>query len=324
MIISRTPFRVSFVGGGTDLPCFYSHEQGAVISVAINRYVYITINRRFDASLRISYSRTEIVDSVDQVEHPLFRETMRHTGMMSGLELTSVADIPSGTGLGSSSAFAVGLLHSLEAFKGCYKTAYELAESACHLEIDVLGEPIGKQDQYASAFGGLRRYQFNSDGSVYVDPVICSQETKAKLLQHVMFFYLGGSRDARQVLHEQSCNAQKNFDFLRGIRGLVDDFWAILTRGNGICELGDLLHQGWTLKKRLANNVSTTRIDDYYDRARRAGVLGGKVLGAGMGGFLMLFCEPKLQAAVREELKELREVQFGFESEGSKIIYIEN
>lgn len=324
MIVSRTPLRVSFVGGATDLPCFYTREPGAVISMTINKYVYITVNRRFDDTLRISYSRTEVVDTIDQVVHPLFRETMRHTGLDSGLEVTSIADVPSGTGLGSSSSFTVGLLHALQAFQGRYKTAEELAEAACHLEIDVLGEPIGKQDQYAAAYGGLRRYQFNTDGSVFVDHVICSANTKATLLDHLMFFYLGGTRDARQVLQQQCLQSEQKFEFLRTIRHLVEDFWAILMRGTGLTELGEVLHEAWQLKKQLADNVSNSRIDEFYERARAAGALGGKVLGAGMGGFLMVFCEPRRQAAVRESLCELREVPFGFDPEGSKIIYVGN
>ena len=322
MIISRTPFRVSFVGGGTDLPCFYKREPGAVISMTINKYVFITVNRRFDDTLRISYSQTEIVNSVDEVVHPLFREVMRHTGLASGLEVTSIADVPAGTGLGSSSGFTVGLLHALEAFQGHYKTAYELAEEASHLEIDVLGEPIGKQDQYASAFGGLRRYQFNQDGSVFVDPVICSAEAKEKLFAHLMFFYLGGCRQAREVLQQQVQHAEEKLEFLRRIRCLVDRFWEVLVRCGEVRDLGEILHEAWLCKRQLADNISTPRIDDFYERARAAGALGGKVLGAGMGGFLLLFCEPGKQAAVRADLRELREVRFSFEPEGSKIIYV--
>jgi len=322
MFISRTPFRVSFVGGGTDLPCFYTKEQGAVLSMTVNKYVYITVNRRFDDTLRISYSQTEIVDEIDQIKHPLFRETLRHTGIHSGLEVTSIADVPGGTGMGSSSSFAVALLHALEAFKGEHKTAYELAEDACHLEINVLGEPIGKQDQYAAAFGGLRRYQFNPDGTVFVDPVICSPDTKRILFQHLLFFYLGGVRDARRVLEQQVRNTSCKFDLLRKNRALVDEFWKILVCGRGIEELGSLLHEAWTYKKQFADNVSNGRIDDLYDRARAAGASGGKVLGAGMSGFLMMFCDPRKKSAVREALRELREVEFGFEPEGSKIIYV--
>ncbi len=322
MIISRTPFRVSFVGGGTDLPAFYRREEGAVISATINKYVFLTVNRRFDHTLRISYSKTEIVDRVGDVQHPLFRETMRFTGTDTGIEVTSIADIPSGTGLGSSSSFAVGLLHALHAFRGRYKTAEELAREACRLEIEILGEPIGKQDQYAAAFGGLRRYRFNPDGSVFVDPVICSAETKTALFSHLLFFYVGGCRDARQILEQQARNTEGKIEHLRKIRRLVGAFWEILVRGQGVLAIGELLHEAWLAKRELADNVSNERIDQYYARARAAGALGGKVLGAGMGGFLLLFCEPAKQQPVRDCLRELREVHFGFEPEGSKIIYV--
>ncbi len=324
MFISRTPFRVSFFGGGTDLPAFYTRESGAVISMTINQYVYITVNKRFDDSLRLSYSQTEIVDSLDQIKHPLFREVARHVGVDSGIEVTSIADVPSGTGLGSSSSFTVGLLHALQAYRGEHKSARELADQACHLEINVLKEPIGKQDQYAAAFGGLRKYQFNPDGSVFVDPVVCSADTRQKLMDHLMFFYLGGSRDARQVLAEQSGNTDGNMGSLRKIRNLVDDFWKLLARGQGIEAMGELLHEAWQYKKQLANNVSNTRIDEIYERARAAGASGGKILGAGMGGFLMLFCDPRQQGAVHCALGDLRRMQFGFEPEGSKIIYVGN
>jgi D-glycero-alpha-D-manno-heptose-7-phosphate kinase len=322
MFISRTPFRVSLFGGGTDLPCFYSHEQGAVISMTVNKYVFITVSRRFDDSLRLSYSQTEIVSSLDEVRHPLFRETMRHVGVMSGVEVTSIADVPAGTGLGSSSSFTVALLHALHAHRGCYKTARELAESACHIEIDVLSEPIGKQDQYAAAFGGLRRYQFNPDGSVFVDPVICSAETKRALWDRLLFFYLGGSRDARTVLKQQNDGAAARFDRLRKIRSLVEDCWRILVNRGDIRQLGELIHEAWVCKRTLADNISSGWIDELYERGRKAGASGGKVLGAGGNGFLMLFCEPHLQNAVRGQLKELRPVEFGLEPEGSKIIYV--
>ena len=322
MIISRTPFRVSFVGGGTDLPAFYTQNQGAVISMTINKYVYITVNKRFDETLRLSYSKTEIVETLDAVQHPLFRETLRLTGAVSGIEATSIADIPSGTGLGSSSAFTVGLLNALHSFRGHHKTAENLAAEACHLEIDVLGEPIGKQDQYGAAFGGLRRYRFNGDGSVFVDPVICSPGTKQTLFEHMLFFYVGGSRDARQILKKQAEQTPQKIDYLRRLRELVDRFHAVLVRGTGLSELGELLHESWLCKRQLASNVSNSRIDDYYERSRLAGALGGKLLGAGHSGFLLLFCPAKRKQAVRDALCDLREIEFGFEPEGSKIIYV--
>lgn len=324
MIISRTPFRVSFVGGGTDLPSFYSRhrEGGAVISMAVSRYVYITVNRRFDETLRLSYSKTEIVDQLDGVKHPLFREALRATGVKRGIEATSIADIPSGTGLGSSSSFAVGLLHALHAFQGRHKTAEDLADEACHLEIEVLGEPIGKQDQYAAAFGGLRRYRFNSDGTVFVDPVICSEETKGRLFEHLMFFYLGGTRDARQILESQSKQTSNNLEQLERMRELVDRFHDVLVTGGDMRALGEILHESWLCKRQLAENVSNSRVDELYECARSVGALGGKLLGAGQSGFLMLFCPPSEQSRVRERLAGLREVPMAFEPEGSKIIYV--
>ena len=322
MIISRTPFRVSFVGGGTDLPSFYSRQPGAVISMAVDRYVYITVNRRFDDTLRLSYSKTEIVDDLEQVRHPLFREALRMSGVHSAIEATSVADIPSGTGLGSSSSFAVGLMHALHAFQGRHKTAEELADDACKLEIDILHEPIGKQDQYAAAFGGLRRYRFNPDGTVFVDPVICSEGVKNRLFENLMFFYVGGTRDARAILQEQSDSTERKLEHLQRICDLVDRFHDVLIRGSDVRELGELLHESWLSKRELAANVSNSRVDQLYEDARNAGAIGGKLLGAGQSGFLMLFCPTSKQGRVREQLRGLREVPMSFEPEGSKIIYV--
>ena len=321
MLITRTPFRVSFVGGGTDLPAFYTQEAGAVVSMTIDQYVYITVNRRFDDTLRISYSQTENVNALDEIHHPLFREAARCVGVHFGVEITSIADIPSGTGLGSSSSFTVGLIHALQAYRGRSMSAHELAEQACHLELDILREPIGKQDQYAAAFGGLRKYEFHPDGTVSLEAMLCSEETRQALLDHLMFFYLGGNRDARQILAEQSGNTNGNMAFLRRIRGLVADFESILARGTDLPAVGGLLHEAWLCKKQLAKNISSPRIDEVYERARAAGASGGKILGAGMGGFLMLFCEPRHQEGVERALPGLRRMQFGYEPAGSRIIY---
>lgn len=322
MIISRTPFRVSFVGGGTDLPEFYKCHPGAVVSMSVKKYVYITVNRRFDETLRLSYSKTEIVEKLDQVQHPLFREALRLTGAHSGIESTSIADVPSGTGLGSSSSFAVGLLHALHAFLGRHKTAEDLAAEACRLELDVLREPIGKQDQYAAAYGGLRRYQFNSDGSVFIDPVICSADAKKYLLERLLFFYVGGTRDARDILQAQSQKTAQNLDHLKSLCELAGQFHKILIRGAQLDDLGDLLDQSWFFKKRLATSVSNPYIDELYERARKTGALGGKLLGAGSSGFLMFYVPEYKKNSVREALRDLREVPFEFEPEGSKIIFI--
>ena len=323
MVISRTPFRISFIGGGSDLPSFYQQQQGGVISTTINKYVYITTNPRFDESLRISYAKTEIVNSVNEIQHPLFRETLREVNIDSGIEVTSVADIPSGTGLGSSSAFCVGLLNALHAHRGRYTSAQQLAEKACHLEIDVLKEPIGKQDQFASAYGGLRRYLFNPDGTVFNDPIICPSERQRDFFDHIMLFYLGGSRTASSVLGVTNPDTAH----LMRLRALVDAFWAILTGTQDLRRLGEVLHEGWENKK-LMGGVTNSVIDELYAVARRAGALGGKLLGAGQTGFLMLFVEPKNKLAVKEALwytlYNPREVEFGFEPEGSKIIYYGN
>ena len=319
MIISRTPFRMSFVGGGTDLPMFYEKSQGAVISTAINKFVYITVNHRFDHTIRVSYSQTEIVEKLSDIQHDRCREVMRKTGVDSGVEITSIADIPAGTGMGSSSSFTVGLFNALHGFCGRVQKASQLAEQACELEIDTLGAPIGKQDQYAAAFGGLHRYLFNSDGSVFVDPVLCSPGRQRDFLNHLMLFYVGGTRDASLVLGEVKSSDDT---YLHEIRKLVDPFWNVLTsEEKDIRELGEILDCGWRSKKKMTG-VSNPTIDSYYTAARNAGALGGKLLGAGGTGFILLFCEPDKQNAVRESLGGLRQIEFERAAEGSKIIYV--
>ncbi len=316
MIISRTPFRISFIGGGTDLPAFYEKQQGAVISTAINKYVYITVNKHFDSSVRVSYSKTETADNVSGIQHPLFRETMKYAGIQTGVEVTSVADVPSGTGLGSSSSFAVGLTNALMRYRGYEPKASELARRACEIEIDVLKEPIGKQDQYAAAHGGFRRYLFNTTGLVGYEQAFCSPERRTAFFSHLMLFYLGGSRTASSVLGQ----VNPDTGHLTRLRALVDDFWAILTGLGGLRPLGEIMHEGWENKKRMGN-VTNDVIDAAYARARYAGALGGKLLGAGQAGFLLLFVQPGYQQAVREILREFREVAFEYEPEGSKIVY---
>lgn len=317
MIISRTPLRMSFIGGGTDLPSFYQQQQGAVISTAIDKYVYITVNKRFDSSIRVSYSKTEIVEHVDDLQHSRFREVLLSTRNTTGVEVTSIADVPSGTGLGSSSSFTVGLFNALNRSQ---HTANELAEQACALEMNVLAEPIGKQDQYAAAYGGFRFYRFNPDGSVFVDPIVIPEFRKNLFFEHIMLYYIGGAREASDILKII------DVDSLRTLRKLVDVFYDVLHRGH-IRDLGFLLDEAWQCKKQMAANVTHSEIDTYYAIAKKAGALGGKVLGAGGGGFLMLFCEPEKQAAVdyafRWSPKPPRKISFKPESEGSKIVYVD-
>ncbi len=322
MIISRTPFRISFSGGGTDLKEFYKHEPGAVTSTTIDKYMYITVNKRFDHTIRISYSHTEIVNSIDEIKHPIIRETLKLVGLTDSLEMISIADIPSGTGVGSSSSFTVGLLHALYAYKGQHVTAERLADEACKIEIDILGEPIGKQDQYAAAYGGLQHIQFNPDESVYADPVICKKETKKMLSNNLLLFYTGITRKSSKILKKQKNGTKAKLNYLRAIRDLSYRIRYILIRGTNLDEFGEALHQNWLLKKQLVDGISNDKIDQYYRKARSTGALGGKILGAGGGGFLLLYCEKQCQKKVRETLNELKEVSFDLEPQGSKIIYV--
>lgn len=334
MIISRTPLRVSFLGGGTDLADFYREEEGAVLSTTIDKYIYITVNDRFDNSYRLSYSKTEICEEVDRIEHKIFRTVLgRYAGLARernggrGLELLSMADIPAGTGLGSSSSFTVALLHALKAHLGLFQSAESLASEASRIEIEDLREPIGKQDQYAAAYGGLQYIRFLPTGEVSVEPVICDRGTKEALGKSMLVFYTGMTRSASGVLSEQKSNTEKKRDTLRAMRDLAKDLRAVLQEADGgaektVLRMGELLHEGWMLKKTLAAGISASRIDEWYDRARAAGATGGKILGAGGGGFLLMMCAPEKQDRVKAELKELRPVEMGLESFGSRIIFV--
>jgi len=276
MIISRTPFRISFAGGGTDLRAFYGQEPGAVTSVTIDRYMYITVNRRFDDSLRVSYSQTEIVDDFEQLRHPIVRECLRLTGLTRGLEITSIADVPAGTGVGSSSSFTVGLLHALYAFSGRHASPERLASEACRVEIDIVGEPIGKQDQYAAAYGGLQHLVFNPDESVFIDPVICPPATLAELQASLMVFYTGMTRSAGEILSRQRASTDAKRDHLRAMRGQAEELRDLLRGGGRLEGLGELLHQGWLLKQGLAGGITNPTLDGYYLAARNAGALAGE------------------------------------------------
>lgn len=329
MIISRTPFRISFLGGGTDLPAFYQEEEGAVLSTAIDKYVYITVNDRFDETYRLSYSKTEICKSVDQIDHKIFKNVLSKYAKQAearnggrGLEILSMADIPSGTGLGSSSSFTVGLLHAVKAHIGVFQSSEELASEASKIEIEDLKEPIGKQDQYAAAYGGLQYIRFLPTGDVSVEPVICTKQTKNELEASIMVFYTGITRSASGVLAEQKSNTDRKRETLREMKNLALRLKGVLEGGGPVRKAGELLHEGWMLKKSLASGISGGQIDEWYDRALKAGATGGKILGAGGGGFLMVLCPPEKQSAVKAELKELKSISIGLESFGSKIIFV--
>lgn len=324
MIISRTPLRVSFFGGGTDLKEFYELEGGAVLSTAIDKYIFATVNKKFDDHIRVSYSKTEIVEKVEEVKHDLVREAMKLTGVVRGIEITTIADIPSqGTGLGSSSTFTVGILNALHAYKGEHSSADKLAKEACRIEIDIIKEPIGKQDQYIAAFGGMHLIQFNKDGSVYMDPIVCSKEMKEELQGNLLLFYTGITRKASTILSEQKKNSGKEkISELKEIKKLAIQAKKCIEVDKSIDDFGRLLDEGWELKKRLASGITKPEIDEMYEAAKKAGALGGKIAGAGGGGFLLLYVPKSRQGAVRKELSRFKETSFKFEPQGSKIIYV--
>jgi D-glycero-alpha-D-manno-heptose-7-phosphate kinase len=322
MIITRTPFRISFAGGGTDLAAYYEREPGAVLSTAIDKYMYITVNERFGNTFRISYSRTELAESPGEIEHPIVRASFEMLDVKTGIELVSIADLPAQGGMGSSSSFTVGILHALHALQGHVVTAKRLAEQACDIEIERLGEPIGKQDQYIAAYGGLQLIQFMPNGQVYVDPVICRPETLQELNRRLMLFFIGGARNARDVLGKQRMNTDEKMPALRRLRDLAFELKDILTLGRDLNAFGHGLHQAWEAKKCLEKSIHNSAIDEYYAKALEAGALGGKLLGAGGGGFLLFFCEPHLQDKVRRALQPLPETRFRMEPQGSKVIYV--
>jgi len=321
MIISRTPFRMSFAGGGTDLDNFYRKEGGAVTSSAINKYMYVTVNRKFDSDIRVSYSKTENVHKVEDIEHPLVREALKLTGITKGIEITSMADMPAQAGLGSSSAFTVGLLNALYAYKGEFKSPGVLAEQACHIEIELCKEPIGKQDQYIAAYGGIQHIQFNKDETVFVDPIICSPKTKKLLEEGLLLFYTGVTRLSREILTEQRKNIDQKLKLLKKMKGQAVSLRDSLHEGN-LKKFGKILNESWLMKKHLAGRITTPKIDSYYEKAIKAGALGGKLLGAGGGGFLLFYCEPQKQDAVRMSLEGLRERTISLEPQGTKILYV--
>jgi D-glycero-alpha-D-manno-heptose-7-phosphate kinase len=322
MIVTRTPFRVSFAGGGSDLLSYYSREPGVVLSTAINKYMYIAVKEHFEQNFRISYSRTETVDTVSEIEHPIVRECLQTLGLRSGLEIVSMGDLPARTGLGSSSSFTVGLLHALYAMQGKVVSPERLAREACGIEIEKLKEPIGKQDQYIAAYGGLQFIQFNPDGTVFVDPVIISPEARAEFSRRLLMFFTGDTRDARQALAKQQAATAEKIPVLRRMCDIAREMREIMTAGRGLTAFGRLLHDSWEAKRSLTDSVSNPRIDELYERAMRAGALGGKLLGAGGGGFLLFFCQPDDQSRLREALSDLRELKFSLDAQGSKIVHV--
>jgi D-glycero-alpha-D-manno-heptose-7-phosphate kinase len=325
VIISKTPLRMSFVGGGSDLPVFYRKYGGAVVSTAINKFVYVTVNKKFDDRIRVSYAKTEEARSVEKIKHPLVREAMKMLGTTGGVEITSIADIPGkGSGLGSSSSFTVGLLHALHAYACRYASAEQLARESCEIEIERCNEPIGKQDQFAAAFGGFNFIEFYPDDSVSIEPIICQRETLRQLEENTLVFYTGITRSASALLktQRQVVAAEKaKQKVLRTMVELAHQLKAELQKNN-LRAFGEIIHENWALKRSITGAISTDAIDDWYDRARKAGAIGGKLLGAGSGGFMMFYAPRDRHEAIGRALKELRPMDFRFEPQGSKIIFV--
>lgn len=315
---------MSFVGGGSDLPSFYREEGGAVVSTAIDKYVYVNVNKKFDDGIRIAYSKTEEVERVDQIGHRIVRAAMEFLKIKGGIEITTIADIPSrGTGLGSSSTFTVGLLHVLNAFKGQYISSEQLGRDSCHIEIDLCGEPIGKQDQYAAAFGGLNLIEFKPDDSVVVSPIICNRSTVAQIQAGTLVFYTGIVRSASTLLQRQNADLAGSAAKRRAMRRMVQLAYELREElhKNNVAAFGEILHENWLLKRNLTEGVSTPQIDEWYEIARQAGAVGGKILGAGAGGFLMLYAPPGRHDEIAAALPGLRRIPMGFEPLGSRIIF---
>lgn len=325
MIVSRAPVRLSMGGGGTDLPSYYKEYGGFLLATSINKYVHILLNKRFEEDIRLSYSKTEIVDDVSKIEHRIFREAMKYTGVIKQIELVSVADIATNCGLGTSSTFTVALLNALYGYRKEYVGIEKLAEDACRIEIEILGEPIGKQDQYASAFGGFNSYYFDKDGKVTVEPLNMREELLMELQGNIFLFYLNKNRSAGNILSDQDEKSRKKdkgtLDKLHKIKEIGFYTKKILEEGK-IDEFGEILHNHWLTKKGLSDKISDPYIDEAYELALKNGATGGKVVGAGGGGFLMLYCskdKPKLVEAMRKF--GLKPMWFTFEFEGAKKVF---
>jgi D-glycero-alpha-D-manno-heptose-7-phosphate kinase len=327
MIVSKTPLRVSFAGGGTDLPDFSGAHGGAVVSTAVDKWIRVIVSRRFEGDIRVAYSRTEIVETADEVEHELVREALRATGLPRGLDIVTLADVPSrGTGLGSSSAVLVGLLSALYAYQGIQRSAAALAQEACDIEIGLLGKPIGRQDQYAVAFGGFNLIEFlPGGGGVRVRPIVAPANTLERLHQQLMLFYTGRERSAAEVLESQRDAVRDGsaVDALIAMRDLAHAMSDALGAGD-LDGFASIMQRNWELKRGLGDGISDDAIDALYDRAMNAGAVAGKLLGAGRGGFLLFVAPVEAHAAVRTALAELRETPFRFAASGSHIQLFED
>lgn len=324
MIISRTPYRISFFGGGTDYPGWYREHGGAVLATAIDKYCYLTCRYLppfFEHRIRIVYSNIEMVQTADEITHPAVRETLRLMKIKRGVEIHHDGDLPARSGMGSSSAFTVGILHALHALKSKMPSKEQLAKEAIHVEQDLLKEAVGSQDQVLAAYGGFNHVTFSRTGEFSVKPMILPQKRMRELTSHLMLFYTGIKRTASDIAASFVNNMHEKKRHLMTMRALVDEAVSVLNSGRNMAEFGKLMNEGWHLKRGLSAKISNPMVEDIYDRALAAGALGGKLTGAGGGGFLLLFVPPSRQAHVQEKLNKLIHVPFRFDFSGSQIIY---
>ena len=321
MIIVQSPLRVSFFGGGTDFPTYYLEEGGCVLSSTIDKYIFITVKNRFDTSLRVGYTKTELVEDLEDIKHELIREALRKAGILQGVEITTMGDIPSaGSGLGSSSTVTVGTLQALYTYLGEIVPAERLAREACEIEIDILGKPVGVQDQYISAYGGLRFIEFSKEGEISVESVVITRETQRRLGENLLLFYTGTTRSSADILIEQKQNISDRKPVYREMKNLALSARKELEVGN-VDEIGHMLHYNWNLKKKLASRITNEEIDAMYKAGRKAGAFGGKITGAGGGGFMLLYCPKEKQDRVRDALYNYQEVPFRLEPDGAKVVF---
>jgi D-glycero-alpha-D-manno-heptose-7-phosphate kinase len=326
MIISRTPFRISFFGGGTDYPAWYRQHGGAVLAATINKYCYLTCRYLppfFEHRIRVVYSIIESCQKVDEIVHPSVRESLRYLKIERGMEIHHDGDLPGRSGMGSSSAFTVGLLNALQALQGRAVGKKQLAEQSIHLEQEVLKETVGSQDQVCATYGGLNRISFLQNGDFTVQPMTLTSGRLAELNCHLMLFYTGIKRTASEVASSYAVGMEERASLLTRMHDYVDQSCAILNSNRDLTAFGELLHQAWQAKRALSDKVSNSRVDALFDQARKAGAIGGKLLGAGGGGFILLFVPPQKQAKVRKQLGRLIEVPFEFEFSGSQIIFFD-
>ncbi|MCK4809557.1 MAG: kinase [Candidatus Omnitrophica bacterium] len=324
MVISRTPFRISFFGGGTDYPAWYKENSGAVLSTTIDKYCYITCRRLppfFEYKHRILYSKYEHINEIQEIKHPSVRETFRFMNIKDGLEIHHDGDLPARSGLGSSSSFTVGLLHVLYALRGNMVTKKRLALEAIHIEQEMIRENVGSQDQVIVSFGGLNKIEFSGEHDIAIRPITIRDSRLQELQDHLMLYFTGFTRIASNIAKHKISQIPKKGVELRSLHGMVDEAINILNGDSDICEFGKLLHESWKFKKGLSKKVSNSNIDEIYEKARKAGVIGGKILGAGGGGFILFFVKPERRKEIRKALRHLLYVPLRFDKTGSQIIY---